>query len=216
MDSKDRLALRASQRKDQEINNPASLSSFPLISCQGLLIGQIQSKAPGEKVRVSTDGARAAQVPRAGAGGDGSGEANGRHLPAQHPPPPRESNAKPFPRSCLCSALHSATWKEKDHERPKKHPLAQKPLSWCPGPHPRAAPQEVHEAGSCHSFMSLLGSPLCFRGCRHLAPGSKLLVRPHSHGHILVTPSPRWPMLKRGSEPPGEPLRQRKCETHTL
>lgn len=50
MDSRDRVALRASQRKDQEINSPAALFSFPLISCQGLLIGQIQSKAPGKGV----------------------------------------------------------------------------------------------------------------------------------------------------------------------
>lgn len=151
------------------------------------------------------------------AGGDGSGEANGRHLPAQHPPTPQRKQCKTLSSQLPLLSLHSATWKEKDHERPKKHPLAQKSLSWCPGPHPRAAPQEVHKAGSCHSFGACLdphcaswGADIC------LAPGSKLLARPHSQGHILLTPSPRWPMLKRGSEPPGEPLRQRKCETHTL
>ena len=129
---------------------------------------------------------------------------------------PRESNAMPFSHSCFCSPLHLAIWKEKCHERPKKHPFGPE----VPQLVPRASPQEAHEAGSCHLFMSHLdphcvswGTDIClavgstvnsWSAFTHLCIAS---VKPSLHN---------GPMLKKSSKSPREQLSQRKYETHSF
>lgn len=151
--------LTASQRKDQEINSPASLSSFPLISCQRLLIGQIQSEAPGKAVcgwspssAGSQDRGRWVRVWRS----------KWKALPSTtFPAPlhPEKAMLSPFltaafalhsiqplgkkrttrgPRNALTvMALRMELGEVVRSRRGMKHPLAQKSLSWGPGPHPR-------------------------------------------------------------------------------
>lgn len=90
---------------------------------------------------------------------------------------------------CSCfdpsSAPHSSfsLLERKEPQEARETPIWPRSPSAGPSSHPRASPQEAHKAGSCHSFMSTLGSPLCFLGEKHLLG----LAPPQSPGLHLPT-----------------------------
>lgn len=106
---------------------PASL----LMSCSGLLIGQTQSKAYGKRVSEST------QLRFTGQGAESRGAHS--YFPTQQSlHPPEKGGQSPISHSCLFSPLLAAIWREKCHERPKKHPFGPEAPQLVPHPSPQS------------------------------------------------------------------------------
>lgn len=122
------------------------------------------------------------------------------YFPAWQPLHPREGNAKPFPHSCFCSPLHLGIWKEKCHERPKKHPFGPEVPQLVPRPSPQSFTLGSSQGWQLPLIHEPLGSPLCFLGYRHLLGSSRhseLLVCLHPRVHSLCPTKPaRWAHTK--------------------
>lgn len=146
------------------------------MSHQGLLIGQTQAKAHGKK---STDGVHTVQNPGQGGGWRWTWRSKRKVFPSTTVTPLTEKAMQsPFLTAAFAPHSIKPFGKKSIMKSPKNTRLAQQSFSWCPSPHPRASPQEAHEAGSCHSGMSHFDprgaswhSGLC------LALGSTLLLR---------------------------------------
>lgn len=122
---------------------------------------------------------------RCGQGSHGPGGASGRLSKKK-----KKKNSS-FHDQCDCSCFGPhysfSLLERKTPLEAQETPIWPRSPSAGPSSHPRASPQEAHKAGSCHSFMSTLGSPLCFLGEKHLlglappqSPGLPLPTRAHS------------------------------------
>lgn len=159
-------------------------------------------------LRNCTDGVHTVQIPRARGRVRESREANRRYFLARSPFTPEKAMQSLFLTAAFASPLHLGIWKQKYHERPKKHPFGPE----VPQLVPRSSPQSFTPGSSGGWQLPLihepLGSPLCFLGHRHLlgsSQHSELLVCLHPRVHCLCPTKPtRWPTLKKSSKSPRE------------